>query len=92
MAKQPTRIVSKPEDALKIMGGPVKVGRWWGISHSTVCGMAQEGRISSHYTLHTLFYLKHLGYRVSPRLFGLKRWSQLYPPSGSLDGSRRRAG
>lgn len=51
--------------------------------------MGREGRISGHYSLQTYFYLERLGYTPDPRLFGLKSWSQLYPPT-SANGSTKR--
>ena len=81
------RRVTKPKEALKLMGGPTKVGRWWGISHSAVCDMAKDG-ISGKYGLQTYFYLQYLGYRPSPSLFGLKNYKQLYPPWVSDDPTK----
>lgn len=85
------KTVTKARDAVRLMGGPTAVGRWWGIGHSGVCDMVRRDRISGPHHLQTYFYLTHMGHKISPKLFGLATWKELFPPNARGEKTNGRA-
>lgn len=72
--------VSTAKEAIDLLGGPRKVGVWWGMQAPGVCDMARRGRISGYYAMHVFIGLRVLGYEMLPSVVGLKSWAELLPP------------